>query len=725
MFSSSLPYTRRTSHDRYTQPLPPPVPASPLRQPSHPEPHHAFSAPAVIPQHADPAATLTSPYGGPLVDSPGIDPTTEDAALSEAIRRSLSISSQQGGVWADMHALQDARDVEWSVGASGESGEKETEAERMVRMMSRRCRDRSRGRYSATTVPMGGFAPSQDPAQAPVGDPWNQGFRQDHSPYQESEQPTYQQNRESRHTESYQGPIYPQHEKYSWPAPLPPSLNTQDYPLHQHASSIPLAHHREHFAATTASPAPSKATYIPSLTPLDSALPSGAATPCPPYQLQPETAYLDAIPFEPSSGPSMRMPAAEDYASIPGYGACDSDEEEEEVNAIAQAGVGRSGTVVSRSSYTVGDEASLMRVSEAVPEPAILEELEQGMGAVQVEQSTEPVGPGPTAPEETAVRKIEDAVQEKRTLVFSYHPLPASAEPTPRIPAKSTLPPQIRLYLQPTSFQLLSTSLKRLLADLMISADSLFVPAPTAYAESEQERPEWHVDVWVRTFALPVPPERRVVGGGFRTMIGLEMDEIKPRPAPAGRASSSSLALTRTRSSVGERQEALSVQTLPRKPIATTTDHENALVPSFATSFVLRLRLIQPLHLPFSAAQLVETLHRHYKYGQRIARSSTTSVAAGTVEENAYSFAKMVDRAPGPIDEVARLSKAHKLGKIRGGAAAPLDDDADDGIQGQAGRKGFRYTVRKAVSKAVGAVQSEREETVEDDRANWVTPFTG
>jgi hypothetical protein len=165
------------------------------------------------------------------------------------------------------------------------------------------------------------------------------------------------------------------------------------------------------------------------------------------------------------------------------------------------------------------------------------------------------------------------------------------------------------------------------------------------------------------------------------------------------------------------------VPAVSRKPAATTSDHENALVPTFATSYVLRLRLTQPLHVPFTAAQLVETLHRHYKYGKRIARSATTSVAPGTVEENAYSFAKMVDRAPGPVDEVGRLSKAHKLGKTTGGAVL-LSEDRDD-IQGQAGRKGFRYTVRKAVSKAVGVVQSEREETVEDDRANWVTPFTG
>jgi hypothetical protein len=84
----------------------------------------------------------------------------------------------------------------------------------------------------------------------------------------------------------------------------------------------------------------------------------------------------------------------------------------------------------------------------------------------------------------------------------------------------------------------------------------------------------------------------------------------------------------------------------------------------------------------------------------------------------------MVDRAPGPVDEVTRLSKAHKLGKTTGGAPVVREEDRED-IQGQVGRKGFRYTVRKAVSKAVGVVQSEREETVEDDRANWVTPFTG
>jgi hypothetical protein len=71
---------------------------------------------------------------------------------------------------------------------------------------------------------------------------------------------------------------------------------------------------------------------------------------------------------------------------------------------------------------------------------------------------------------------------------------------------------------------------------------------------------------------------------------------------------------------------------------------------------------------------------------------------------------------------VTRLSKAHKLGRTTGAGVAVVREEGED-IQGQVGRKGFRYTMRKAVSKAVGVVQSEREETVEDDRANWVTPF--
>lgn len=309
-------------------------------------------------------------------------------------------------------------------------------------------------------------------------------------------------------------------------------------------------------------------------------------------------------------------------------------------------------------------------------------------------------------------------------VVFSYHPLSTTTETTASVPPGSTLPPQIKLFLTPTSFQLLSTSLKRLLADLMISAGTIFIPSASAYASSDQERPQWRTEVWVRTFALPVPlgQGRRVVGGGFRTMVGVEMDEFKPgRPVAQARASTSSLTLTRTRSTVTDKTA--DAPQILKKPVATTMDSTNALVPSFASSYVLRLRLTNPLQVPFTAAQLVETLHRHYKYGQRISRSSTASVAPGTVEENAYSFCKMVDRAPGPVDEVTRLSKAHKLGKTTGGAAVVREEGED--IQGQVGRKGFRYTVRKAVSKAVGVVQSEREETVEDDRAAWVTPFTG
>ncbi|KAJ9124379.1 hypothetical protein QFC22_001179 [Naganishia vaughanmartiniae] len=240
--------------------------------------------------------------------------------------------------------------------------------------------------------------------------------------------------------------------------------------------------------------------------------------------------------------------------------------------------------------------------------------------------------------------------------------------------------------------------------------------------------------------------KRWMVGGGYRTMVGIELDEQLVRPSLAMVTSRSSgvggtaLALTRTRSSRyshsgvtdnEQQQQQIAGSTLPAKPAATSSDSTNTLLPTFTASHVLRLRLPIPLQTPFTAAELVETLHKHYQYGKRVGRSTTTSLAAGSVEENAYSFARMVDRAPGPVDEVARLSKAHKLGRTAfwDGRAVPTvatpDERAGEDIQGQVGRKGFRYTMRKAVSKAVGAVQGEREDTVEDDRANWVTPFTG
>ncbi|KAJ9094203.1 hypothetical protein QFC19_008055 [Naganishia cerealis] len=255
---------------------------------------------------------------------------------------------------------------------------------------------------------------------------------------------------------------------------------------------------------------------------------------------------------------------------------------------------------------------------------------------------------------------------------------------------------------------------------------------------------------------MPLPPgggagikgrkKRWMVGGGYRTMVGIEMDEevtATPSPPVFGRTTSrasesgaTSLTLTRTRSSryshsghSGPAAPSLTrTTTSTSKPAATTSDSTNALVPTFTSSHVLRLRLPLPLYAPFTAAQLVETLHKHYQYGKRVGRSTSTSLAPGTIEENAYSFARMVDKAPGPVDEATRLSKAHKLGRttMEGAPAiGRVDERGGEDIQGQAGRKGFRYTMRKAVSKAVGAVQGEREDTVEDDRANWVTPFTG
>ena len=89
-----------------------------------------------------------------------------------------------------------------------------------------------------------------------------------------------------------------------------------------------------------------------------------------------------------------------------GYGVCDSDEEDEQEPVVAPAEVGRSGTVVSRSSYTVGDEASLMRVSEAVQAHKPADERDEGISAEA----------GPAVGTTAVSGKLEDAVKEKRTL---------------------------------------------------------------------------------------------------------------------------------------------------------------------------------------------------------------------------------------------------------------------------------------------------------------------
>lgn len=331
MFSSPLPYTRRRSSDRYTQPLPPPVPASPLRHPPQPGLQHALTAPAVIPSHL-PASGPS--YATALVDSPGIETGTEDADLSEAIRRSLTVPSDAGGTWADLRALQEAQELNRAVQASvaDSSAGGETEAERMVRMMSRRGRDTSRDGHSvggpsrmdaswdASTA--GAFPTGYDPGQVTQGQ-WAAEYHQE---YQAPENLTYQYNPAPGQADPRYDPIYHHHEKYSWPAPPPKSPEMQEYLLPEHAQSISLPHQSDHPAYAPppfqqrhkdASSSASKSAYIPSLTPLASALPSGATTPCPPYEPQPETAYLDAIPFERQSGGTMRMPAAEDYASIP------------------------------------------------------------------------------------------------------------------------------------------------------------------------------------------------------------------------------------------------------------------------------------------------------------------------------------------------------------------------------------------------------------------------
>ncbi|KAI5449308.1 hypothetical protein NCC49_004810 [Naganishia albida] len=810
MFSSPLPYT----NDRYTQPLPPPVPPSPLRrhaqtydarQTAVPPLNHTTSAPGNL-EYGQP----TSTYEGWTTADPSQSPRPiedESSVMEDSFRRSLSLHSPP-------------------------AAPEETEAERMVRMMSRRNKGRQSHTAAFSSIPMYEYQQQEEgPALQDL---------QHATPFRGAETlvagtPATQQVQWEQHP---QGASYQQYPPYDTGHQYPPPMDFQtsaDYsgrpvPSSSRYSYDPSLHHAQTYqsphvettppdhAKPDTAPTFSRARVTDVLYP-DSTANSGTATPCPPYLPTPaqgETSYLDSIPFErapppvpektrlrPSGDPpeadahgegstvrpsvgEVRMPRGEDYASIPSYGAYDSDESSDtyesapveerrrasftsreegdrrasfdverrasvdaERRASAQIeqgtagagratttttttpttgeGVHRSGTVASRVSYSVGDEAG-MTVPVVPPKDVVAESVAEG--EVRKEHKEKK-----TLGESWSFSEDDGA---DASVVFSYHPLPTTSETTAPVPTKSTLPPQIKLFPAPVSFQLLSTSLKRLLADLMISATTLFVPSASAYAASEQERPAWRVEVWVRTFALPVPlgQGRRMVGGGFRTMVGIEMDEITPgggggRPAVQARMSStSSLALTRTRSSIAAPVEAPAV---PKKPVATTQDATNALVPAFASSYVLRLRLTNALQVPFTAAQLVETLHRHYKYGQRIARSSTASVAPGTIEENAYSFSKMIDRAPGPVDEVTRLSKAHKLGRTTGAAAAatraggvaPVCEEDREDIQGQVGRKGFRYTVRKAVSKAVGVVQSEREETVEDDRAAWVTPFTG
>lgn len=364
MFSSPLPYTRRPSDDRYTQPLPPPLPASPLRQPQpqqthaaqgwdpgyahSPVLHHATSAPAAgFPTYHHHHGSL-APYESPETDQAG----RGDPDLCEAIRRSLTIpvggGGGAGGTWRDLAELQEAQDVgravELSVLGQGQ-GQGETEAERMVRVMSRRGRDRSAGAggrgvaSEARSIDAGweeargrGYDWDRGNYHSP-GDAWIRGYRQgDERIPGNGQAAVYRQEQGPGQNVGYQDHGYLQnHDKYSSPAP-PPRPELHEYPLWPHTASMPLQHHPDtqdpqpsttihhNPTHTNTPPTPTKpphARYIPTLPQLDSAQPSGTTTPCPPYQVQPETSYLDAIPYERLQEGGMRMPAAEDYASIP------------------------------------------------------------------------------------------------------------------------------------------------------------------------------------------------------------------------------------------------------------------------------------------------------------------------------------------------------------------------------------------------------------------------
>ncbi|KAJ9106419.1 hypothetical protein QFC21_001565 [Naganishia friedmannii] len=909
MFSSPLPYKRSntpptSASSRYAEALPPPVPASPLRNPPPPAPIHAYTyyAPSSHPAVTAPPPlnhAYTAPAGWTNIQPARASQQPEWQAQRAAesawnVSRPVLIDQQyHSQPYADPRRYQEQQHQQ--VTEEGES-----EASKLVRLMSRHRRPLQATDAAPPSSPLpsewlptpaqGGsmqqqhmFSPSTGVFPLTISSPAGAGYFQ--PTFYEQQQPppshpdqynTYGDNTDLNafaSTSTYDQPMGPPNSSsinnparwypYSpFPetdsqvasgtaTPLPPYVayaQSQSQPPQQQTSQSQLERnasqqhaHGFHLAGDV-KPAPCSVSDGQSST--TAAMTANAQIRRdvyhpPPHSNTHTTSHnIDTTEFSESKthhqhsksifGPGtggivlggMTMPNAQEYASIPSYGASvtsddssyyytseeDSSDSDSEAEADqrrraeergAKGGAGnqaemcenerrerqdsfpsihsrpeddahhpqtsaqaqppavsqleRAGSIAAGSihSFRAGDEVGFTAPPTAVND----DEHEHGQG---LGNGKEPAAQGKADDGDYAV-KASTGGGGKRSLIYSYHPPPADLPATSNNEEHSEIP----LFCAPTSFQLLGQSLKRLLADLMVSASTSFVPAPSAYASSSAETPVWRVEVWVRTLTLPVPPvagalvvgkrggakqgqgKRWMVGGGYRTMVGIELDEEVVRPALSTIASRSSgaggvaLALTRTRSSRhthadvadNEHQQQTAVSTLPARPAATTSDSTNTLLPAFDASHVLRLRLPLPLHAPFTASQLVETLHKHYQYGKRVGRSTTTSLAAGTVEENAYAFARMMDRAPGPVDEAARLSKAHKLGRTAfwDGRTVPPPDErgAGEDIQGQVGRKGFRYTMRKAVSKAVGAVQGEREDTVEDDRANWVTPFTG
>lgn len=184
----------------------------------------------------------------------------------------------------------------------------------------------------------------------------------------------------------------------------------------------------------------------------------------------------------------------------------------------------------------------------------------------------------------------------------------------------------------------------------------------------------------------------------------LEVDEYRKRPAVA----EAPALLQRSSSSLNGYRSSDGTNTSDT-PVSRSV-LRNPLLPHERVVDTLVLKFLQPLLLPITNEALVERLHAHLKNGKTVS-ASTRSPEPGTVEENALQLCKFAEKYPGPSDQEGCLSRPHKL------------DKSDDYANGEDAERHAKRPFRSGFSKIIGAVQSKRPETIDDERESWITPF--
>lgn len=287
----------------------------------------------------------------------------------------------------------------------------------------------------------------------------------------------------------------------------------------------------------------------------------------------------------------------------------------------------------------------------------------------------------------------------------------------------TAVPTVISLPPKPSTFQMAATSFQDILREIVAQRDSGIEPSPTAFdAFRSSPCPQFQLVVTFRFVELrSAAPSRKLnkhfetrrgreklsrylPGGAFRTILVLELDEwhnTQPTSAPSSELQRSA--------SLAQRDRVAS-STTALADTSSCSLLRNPLLPSDRVTETLVLHFTRPITIPCTNEYLVERLHAHLKLGKQ-ARASSRAPDPGTEEENAATFSKLVDLYPGPIGKDAALSRAHKL------------DKAEDFVSGRSVERRRRHPIRRMTSKVIGAVQHSRQETVEDERESWITPF--